>query len=160
MTSFFRSRTLPISVLKPKLRSRPVLVSVLVSKKFRDLGLGLGWVGLDYSPASRFENEGISKKIGFPLIIPRQTVKREAIYKEKKRSSAQLQFTSIHEYFCSKFAAKDRFCGSDVFWRALARITGLPSSANKWLRNTFCRDALRLLMRALSLKQPWPTMRN
>ena len=48
MTSFFRSRsrTLPVSVLKPKLRSRPVLVS----KKFCGLGLGLGRVGLDYSP--------------------------------------------------------------------------------------------------------------
>ena len=48
MTSFFRSRswsrTLPISVSKPKLRSRPVLVS----EKF--YGLGLGRVGLDYSP--------------------------------------------------------------------------------------------------------------
>ena len=58
MTSFFRSRsrswsrTLPVSVSKPKLRSRPVLVSVLVSEKFRglSLGLGLGRVGLDYSP--------------------------------------------------------------------------------------------------------------
>ena len=55
MTSFFRSRswsrTLPVSVSKPKLRSRPVLVSVLVSEKFYGLGLGLGLarVGLDYS---------------------------------------------------------------------------------------------------------------
>ena len=52
MTSFFRSRswsrTLPVSVSKPKLRSRPVLVS----EKFRGLGLGLGLgrVSLDYSP--------------------------------------------------------------------------------------------------------------
>ena len=52
MTSFFRSRswsrTLPVSVSKPKLRSRPVLVS----EKFRGLGLGLGLgrVRLDYSP--------------------------------------------------------------------------------------------------------------
>ena len=52
MTSFFRSRSwsriLPVSVSKPKLRSRPVLVS----EKFCDLGLGfgLGRVGLDYSP--------------------------------------------------------------------------------------------------------------
>ena len=47
------SRTLPVSVSKPKLRSRPVLVSVLISEKFRGLGLGLGLgrVGLDYSPA-------------------------------------------------------------------------------------------------------------
>ena len=60
MTSFFWSRsrswsrTLPVSVSKPKLRSRPVLVSVLVSEKFRGLGLGLGLgrVGLDYSPGS------------------------------------------------------------------------------------------------------------
>ena len=48
MTSFFRSRswsrTLPIS--KPKLRSRPVLVS----EKFCGLGFGLGRVGLDYNP--------------------------------------------------------------------------------------------------------------
>ena len=56
MTSFSRSRsrswsrTLLVSVSKPKLRSRPVLVS----EKFRglDLGLGLGRVGLDYSPVS------------------------------------------------------------------------------------------------------------
>ena len=53
MTSFFWSRswtrTLPVSVSKPKLRSRPVLVS----EKFcgPGLGLGLGRVGLDYSPA-------------------------------------------------------------------------------------------------------------
>ena len=50
MTSFFRSRswsrTLPVS--KPKLRLRPVLVS----EKFCGLGLGLGRVGLDYSPGS------------------------------------------------------------------------------------------------------------
>ena len=54
MTSFFRSqswsRTLPVSVSKPKLKWRPVLV--LVSEKVRGLGLslGLGRVGLDYSP--------------------------------------------------------------------------------------------------------------
>ena len=58
MTSFFRSRSwsrnLPVSVSKPKLRSRPVLVSVLVSEKFYglSLGLGLGRVGLDYSPVN------------------------------------------------------------------------------------------------------------
>ena len=38
--------TLPVSVSKPKLRSRPVLVSA----KFCGLGLGLGRVGLDNSP--------------------------------------------------------------------------------------------------------------
>ena len=58
MTSFFWSqsrswsRTLPVLVSKPKLRSRPVLVSVLVSEKFRGLGLGLGRVGLHYSPVN------------------------------------------------------------------------------------------------------------
>ena len=54
MTSFFWcrsrswSRTLPVSVSKPKLRPRPV--SVLVSENFCGLGLGLRRVGLDYSP--------------------------------------------------------------------------------------------------------------
>ena len=44
MTSFFQSRsgTLPVAVSKAKLRSKPV------SEKF--CGLGLGRVGLDYSP--------------------------------------------------------------------------------------------------------------
>ena len=50
MTSFFRSR-------KPKLRSRPV--SALVSEKFWGLGLGLGRVGLDYSPATCFHKKMI-----------------------------------------------------------------------------------------------------
>ena len=51
MMSFFWSwsRTSPVSVSKPKLSSRPVLVSVLVSEKFCGLGLGLEQVGLDYS---------------------------------------------------------------------------------------------------------------
>ena len=43
----FRSRTLPVSFSKPK--ARPV--SVLVSEKF--CGIGLGRVGLDYSPVTR-----------------------------------------------------------------------------------------------------------
>ena len=57
MTSFFWSRswsrTLPVS--KPKLWSRPVLVS----EKFR----GLGRVGLDYSPDRVFARNQIISKI-------------------------------------------------------------------------------------------------
>ena len=63
MTSFFRSRswsrTLPVSVSKPKLRSRPVLVS----ETFCGLGLGLGRVGLDYSPAIYHHHQSSSSPL-------------------------------------------------------------------------------------------------